>query len=68
MEQLHNEGIKNIFIDFHGEATSEKRVIFMMLQGKVSGICGTHTHVGTDDLQVVDGTAYLTDIGLTGCT
>jgi metallophosphoesterase (TIGR00282 family) len=67
VEQLHYEGIKNIFIDFHGEATSEKRVIFMMLQGKVSGICGTHTHVGTDDLQVVDGTAYLTDIGLTGC-
>lgn len=67
IEQLHKEGIKNIFIDFHAEATSEKRVMHMMFKGKVSGICGTHTHVGTDDLQVVDGTAYLSDIGLTGC-
>lgn len=67
VNKLEEENIKNIFIDFHAEATSEKRVIFMMLKGKVSGICGTHTHVGTDDLQVVDGTAYLTDIGLTGC-
>lgn len=67
VDKLKEDGIKNIFLDFHGEATSEKRIIFMMLKGKVSGICGTHTHVGTDDLQVVDGTAYLTDIGLTGC-
>ena len=67
VDDLHNEGIKNIFIDFHGEATSEKRIIFMMLKGKVSAICGTHTHVGTDDLQIVNNTAYLTDIGLTGC-
>lgn len=67
IEQLENEDIKNIFVDFHGEATSEKRIIFMMLKGRVSGICGTHTHIGTDDLEVSDGTAYLTDIGLTGC-
>ncbi len=67
VSKLQEEGIKNIFIDFHGEVTSEKRVIFMMLKGQVSGICGTHTHVGTDDLQIVNGTAYLTDIGLTGC-
>ncbi len=67
IEDLKERDIKNIFIDFHGEATSEKRVIFMMLKGQVSAICGTHTHVGTDDLQIVDNTAYLTDIGLTGC-
>lgn len=67
VDKLKEDGIKNIFVDFHGEATSEKRVIFMMLKGEVSAICGTHTHVGTDDLQVSDGTAYLTDIGLTGC-
>ncbi|WP_044416131.1 TIGR00282 family metallophosphoesterase [Halarcobacter anaerophilus] len=67
VEELHTEKIENIFIDFHAEATSEKRVIFMLLKGKVSAICGTHTHVGTDDLQIVDQTAYLTDIGLTGC-
>jgi metallophosphoesterase (TIGR00282 family) len=67
IEKLHNEGIKNIFIDFHGEATSEKRVMMMMFKGKISGICGTHTHVGTDDLQIVNGTCYVTDVGLTGC-
>jgi len=67
VNELEEENIKNIFIDFHGEATSEKRVMAMMFNGRVSGICGTHTHVGTDDLQVVNGTTYLTDIGLTGC-
>ncbi|NPA59565.1 MAG: TIGR00282 family metallophosphoesterase [Epsilonproteobacteria bacterium] len=65
--QLKEEGVKNIFIDFHAEATSEKRAMLMMLQGQVSGIIGTHTHVSTDDLQIVDGTAYLTDMGLSGC-
>ncbi len=39
----------------------------MMLKGQVSAICGTHTHVSTDDLQIENSTAYLTDIGLTGC-
>lgn len=67
VQNLHNEGIQNIFIDFHAEATSEKRVLMMMLKNKVSAICGTHTHVGTDDLQVVDGTCYVSDVGLTGC-
>jgi metallophosphoesterase (TIGR00282 family) len=67
VESLSADGIKNIFIDFHAEATSEKRAMLMMLQGKVSGLMGTHTHVGTDDLQITEGTAYLTDIGLTGC-
>ncbi|MFA9374918.1 MAG: YmdB family metallophosphoesterase [Poseidonibacter sp.] len=65
--QLQEDGIKNIFVDFHAEATSEKRVLLMMLQNQVSGICGTHTHIGTDDLQIFNNTAYLTDIGLTGC-
>jgi len=67
VDDLHAQGIKNIFIDFHGEVTSEKRVMMMMFQGKVSAICGTHTHVGTDDLQIDQGTAYVTDVGLTGC-
>ncbi len=67
VEDLHKEDVKNIFIDFHGEATSEKRVMFMMFKGLVSAICGTHTHVGTDDLQIFENTAYLSDIGLTGC-
>jgi metallophosphoesterase (TIGR00282 family) len=65
--KLKDDGIKNIFIDFHAEATSEKRVLLMLLKNQVSAICGTHTHVGTDDLQIFENTAYLTDIGLTGC-
>jgi len=66
-QALNAEGIKNIFIDFHAEATSEKRGMMMLLEGKVSAIIGTHTHVSTDDFQVSQGTAYLTDIGLSGC-
>ena len=38
-----------------------------ILKGKVSAICGTHTHIGTDDLEVTNGTFYVTDLGLTGC-
>lgn len=64
---LRNEGIEHIFLDFHAEASSEKRAMLMLLQGQVSGIIGTHTHVGSDDLQIAQGTAYLTDIGLSGC-
>jgi hypothetical protein len=67
VEQLKEEGITSIFIDLHAEASSEKRGMMMLLQGQVSGIMGTHTHVGTDDLQISKGTAYLTDIGLSGC-
>ena len=65
--KLHEDGIKNIFMDFHAEVTSEKRIMLMMFKNQVSAICGTHTHVGTDDLQIFENTAYLTDIGLTGC-
>jgi metallophosphoesterase (TIGR00282 family) len=64
---LTSEGIKHIFIDFHAEASAEKRILMQILKGKVSAICGTHTHVGTDDLEITNGTFYLTDIGLTGC-
>lgn len=67
IQQLHDEGVKNIFIDMHAEATSEKRALLMMFKSKVSAIIGTHTHVGTDDLQIDEGTLYLTDMGLTGC-
>lgn len=64
---LKNDGIKNIFIDFHAEASSEKRGMMMLLQGEVSAIIGTHTHISSDDFQIFDGTTYLSDIGLTGC-
>jgi metallophosphoesterase (TIGR00282 family) len=64
---LKEQGIENIFIDFHAETTSEKRALLTMLRGEVSGIAGTHTHVGCDDLVVDHGTFYVTDVGLTGC-
>jgi len=67
VERLKEEGYKNIFIDMHAEATSEKRAVMAMLQGEVSAICGSHTHIGTDDLEIADGTFYVTDVGLTGC-
>lgn len=64
---LKAQGIDHIFIDFHAEASSEKRGLMMLLQGEVSAIIGTHTHVGTDDFMIAQGTAYLSDIGLSGC-
>ncbi|NWF66780.1 MAG: YmdB family metallophosphoesterase [Campylobacterales bacterium] len=67
VNRLLDEGVKNIFIDFHAETTSEKRTMFEMLKGKISVVVGTHTHVGTDDLMIQNGSCFLTDIGLTGC-
>jgi metallophosphoesterase (TIGR00282 family) len=56
-----------IFIDFHAEATAEKRAMFVMIKDKISALVGTHTHIGTDDLVIDNEVGYLTDIGLTGC-
>lgn len=55
-----------IIVDFHAEATSEKRAMGFFLSGRVSAVLGTHTHVQTADEQLIDGTAYLTDAGMTG--
>ncbi len=56
-----------IIIDFHAEATSEKVALGQYLDGRVSAVLGTHTHVGTIDTRVLPrGTAYVTDIGMTG--
>lgn len=56
-----------IIIDFHAEATSEKRALAFHLDGKVSAIFGTHTHVLTADEEIfAKGTGYITDIGMTG--
>ncbi|OGO31302.1 MAG: metallophosphoesterase [Chloroflexi bacterium RBG_16_56_11] len=58
---------KVIVVDFHAEATSEKVAMGRYLDGRVSAVLGTHTHVGTIDTQVLPGgTAYVTDIGMTG--
>ena len=56
-----------LFVDFHAEATSEKIAFARMLDGLVSGVVGTHTHVQTADEQIFPGgAAYLTDAGFTG--
>lgn len=58
---------KVILVDFHGEATSEKTVFGRYFDGQVSAIVGTHTHVPTADERVLPrGTAYITDLGMTG--
>lgn len=56
-----------IIVDFHAEATSEKMAMGRYLDGRVSAVLGTHTHVGTIDAQILpQGTAYVTDIGMAG--
>ena len=56
-----------IFIDFHAEATAEKIAMGRFLDGKITALWGTHTHVQTADEQILpNGTAYITDIGMTG--
>jgi len=61
------ERTKIIFVDFHAEATSEKIAFGRFLDGQVSAVVGTHTHVQTADEQILPhGTAYLTDAGFTG--
>ncbi|MFC1942163.1 TIGR00282 family metallophosphoesterase [Chloroflexota bacterium] len=58
-----------IIVDFHAEATSEKVALGRYLDGRVSAVLGTHTHVGTIDTQILPrGTAYVSDIGMTGPT
>lgn len=56
-----------IFVDFHAEATSEKKTLGFYLDGRVSVVVGTHTHVPTADAHVMkNGTAYISDVGMTG--
>lgn len=56
-----------VLVDFHAEATSEKRVLGFYLDGRVSAFLGTHTHVQTADEEILPGgTAYISDVGMTG--
>lgn len=56
-----------IFVDFHAEATSEKQAMGWYLDGRVSAVAGTHTHTQTADERILpNGTAYITDVGMTG--
>jgi 2',3'-cyclic-nucleotide 2'-phosphodiesterase len=64
---LKAKGVKIILVDFHAEATSEKRAMGWHLAGRVSVVTGTHTHVQTADESILPGgTAYITDAGMTG--
>lgn len=67
---LENEDVRNCrikIVDFHAETTSEKRAMGFFLDGRVSAMFGTHTHVQTADEQVLpNGTGYITDAGMTG--
>lgn len=65
-ETAHDQ-IDAILIDFHAEATSEKKAFFHYLKGRVGAIVGTHTHVPTADAEISpEGTAYISDVGMTG--
>ncbi len=56
-----------VLVDFHAEATSEKLAMGFMLDGKVSAVWGTHTHIPTADLRILPkGTGYISDLGMTG--
>jgi 2',3'-cyclic-nucleotide 2'-phosphodiesterase len=59
--------VDHVLVDFHAEATSEKVALGWLLDGRVTAVVGTHTHVPTADARVLPGgTAYITDVGMTG--
>jgi metallophosphoesterase (TIGR00282 family) len=61
------DGVDHILVDMHAEATSEKVAMGWLLDGRVTAVVGTHTHVPTADARVLPGgTAYITDVGMTG--
>jgi metallophosphoesterase (TIGR00282 family) len=65
--ELLKEETNTIIVDFHAEATSEKVALGWFLNGRVSAVLGTHTHIQTADERILDGgTAYITDVGMTG--
>lgn len=67
LEELRQQGIRHIVIDFHAEATSEKIAFAYYVDGRVSAVLGTHTHVQTaDECILPKGTAYISDVGMTG--
>src|SRR3989338_7402303 len=67
IEKVKKEGARVIIVDMHAEATSEKSAIYWYLDGRVSAVVGSHTHVQTADERISQkGTACLTDLGMTG--
>jgi 2',3'-cyclic-nucleotide 2'-phosphodiesterase len=66
--ELKARGAELVFVDSHAEATSEKQALGYYLDGRAHAVLGTHTHVPTADLSVLPGgTAYVSDVGMTGC-
>lgn len=66
IKEVYNE-VDAVVIDFHAEATSEKEALALYLDGEISALLGTHTHVQTnDDMILPKGTAYITDVGMVG--
>lgn len=63
---LEQTSAKVVIVDFHAEATSEKRAMGYYLSGRTTAVLGTHTHVQTADEQIINGTGYITDVGMTG--
>ena len=67
LDDLQRQGVRHIIIDFHGEATSEKIAFARYVDGRVSAVLGTHTHVQTADACILPkGAAYISDVGMTG--
>ena len=66
-DEEDKEKVNAILVDFHAETTSEKRAMGFYLDGRISALVGTHTHVPTADAQILEGgTAYLSDLGMVG--
>ncbi len=67
IQEIKRKGVKIIIVDFHAEATSEKIAMGHYLDGRVSAVFGTHTHVPTADLRILPNkTGYITDLGMCG--
>ena len=67
IKRANEDGATVTVVDFHAEATSEKRALGFYLDGKVSALFGTHTHIQTSDIQILPNkTGYITDLGMTG--
>lgn len=67
LSRAEKSGIKITIIDFHAEASSEKKAMGFYVDGRASAVFGTHTHVQTSDEQILpNGTGYITDLGMTG--
>jgi metallophosphoesterase (TIGR00282 family) len=67
LRELEEKNVDHVLVDMHAEATSEKVALGWLLDGRVTAVVGTHTHVPTADGRVLPkGTAYITDVGMTG--